>query len=140
MLQELAKGCSLVRLDIKGDERGSLIAVEGQRNLPFPIARIYYVFDTLAGVSRGFHAHRKLHQLVMAVHGSCTMTVDDGVRRADVLLDSPGQGLMMEPMVWHEMHDFSPGCVLLVVADLPYDEADYIRDYERFLAEVRAAA
>lgn len=140
MLQDLPGGCELVELLVKGDERGSLIALEGQRNLPFAVARVYYVFGTLPGVSRGFHAHRKLNQLAVAISGSCTMVVDDGTRRVPVMLDAPTRGLLLGPMVWREMHDFSPDCVLLVMADTPYDESDYIRDYQAFLAEVRAAA
>lgn len=140
MVQELPSGCSLVDLDIKGDDRGSLIALEGERNLPFPVQRVYYVFGTLPGVSRGFHAHRKLRQLVVAVSGGCTMMLDDGSRRVAVSLNTPDKGLLLGPMVWREMHDFSPDCVLLVLADTSYDESDYIRDYQAFLREVRAAA
>ncbi|WP_205480424.1 sugar 3,4-ketoisomerase [Sphingomonas arenae] len=140
MTYTLPAGCALVDLAIRGDDRGSLIALEGDRNLPFAVARVYYVFGTKAGVSRGFHAHRKLNQLAVAVSGSCTMLVDDGSRRTALPLDRPDQGLLLGPMLWREMHDFSPDCVLLVMADTPYDESDYVRDYQAFLREVRAAA
>ena len=81
-MNRLPDGCGLVDLAIKGDDRGSLIALEGMRNLPFAVARVYYVFGTQPGVSRGFHAHRQLHQLAVAVSGSCTMAVDDGTHRS----------------------------------------------------------
>jgi len=140
MTNKLPVGCARVDLAIRGDDRGSLIALEGERNLPFAVARVYYVFGTQAGVSRGFHAHRRLNQLAVAVSGSCLMTVDDGTCRPSVPLDRPNKGLLLGPMLWREMHDFSPDCVLLVMADTPYDESDYIRDYQAFLREVRAAA
>lgn len=138
--ENLPSGCGFVRLNVRGDDRGSLIALEEERGLPFAIARVYYVFGTLSGVSRGFHAHRKLQQLAVAVSGSCTMLVDDGHRRVSVPLSSPERGLLLGPMLWREMHDFSPDCVLLVVADTPYDESDYIRNYQAFLRELREAA
>lgn len=140
MTNTLPAGCARVDLAIRGDDRGSLVALEGERNLPFAVARVYYVFGTGLGVSRGFHAHRKLNQLAVAVSGSCTMLVDDGARRTSVPLDRPDRALLLGPMLWREMHDFSPDCVLLVMADTPYDESDYIRDYQAFLREVRRAA
>jgi dTDP-4-dehydrorhamnose 3,5-epimerase-like enzyme len=86
-----------------------------------------------SGVERGFHAHRKLEQLAIAVSGSCTFVLDDGSVREEVRLDRPDGALLMAPMVWHEMRDFSPECVLLVLASEPYSEDDYIRDYSEFL-------
>ena len=127
----------MVPLTVKGDERGGLVAIEQLRDVPFAVARVYYLFGTVAGVTRGLHAHRALQQVVVAVRGSCTMLLDDGARRDDVRLDDPALGLTLPPMVWHEMSDFSDDCVLLVLADAPYDEADYIRDYNRFLELVR---
>lgn len=137
MTEHLPGGCTLLDLVAKGDERGQLIALEVGRQVPFAIARVYYVYDTLSGVARGFHAHRNLNQLAVAVSGSCRMVLDDGETRGEVWLDHPAKGLLMGPGVWREMHDFSPGCVLMVLADAPYDEADYIRSYEAFRAEVR---
>ena len=131
---ELPGGCALIPLAIKGDERGNLIAIEQGREAPFELARVYYLFGTEPGVRRGLHAHRKLHQLAVPVAGSCTMLVDDGRVRVPVQLDDPATGLLLPPMVWHEMSDFSAECVLMVLADAPYDEADYIRDYEEFIA------
>ena len=137
MTSDLPTGCSLTDLAVKGDERGSLIALEGTRDVPFAIARAYFVYATKAGVDRGFHAHLSTRQYAVAVAGSCTMVLDNGYIRSDVRLDRPDLGLTIPPMVWHEMRDFSPDCVLLVLADTLYDEADYIRDYRRFLDEVR---
>jgi dTDP-4-dehydrorhamnose 3,5-epimerase-like enzyme len=133
----LPDGCSLVPLTARGDERGSLVAIEHYHDIPFAIARVYYLFGTREGVTRGLHAHRVLRQFAVAVRGSCTMLLDDGTERGTVRLDDPTVGLMLPPMVWHEMSDFSDDCVLMVLADAPYDEADYIRDYDRFLELAR---
>jgi dTDP-4-dehydrorhamnose 3,5-epimerase-like enzyme len=136
---DLLPGCRLVPLAVRGDARGSLVAIEGGRDVPFAIARVYYVFGTTAGVDRGLHAHHKLRQLAIPVAGSCTMLLDDGQERVSVRLDNPAQGLSMGPLIWREMTDFSPDCVLMVLADAVYDEADYMRDYDEFLAAVAAA-
>lgn len=138
MTNDLPKGCRLVPLAIRGDERGRLVAVEGMSDVPFAIARVYYVYATTPGVTRGLHAHRALHQMAVAVAGNCTMLLDDGAERVTVRLDDPATGLTVPPMVWHEMSDFSADCVLMVLADAPYDEADYIRDYDEFVAMARA--
>lgn len=120
-----------------GDERGSLVALEAAKTVPFDIQRVYYLFGTKPGVSRGFHAHRKLQQVAVCVTGKCRMVLDDGKTREEVWLDSPVKGLLIGNLVWREMHDFSPDCVLLVLASEHYDEADYIRDYRDFLKETR---
>ena len=132
-------GCRLVRLTVKGDDRGSLVAIEGDETVPFPIARAYYVYGTQPGVSRGFHAHRRLRQLAIAVAGRCDMFLDDGTAQQLVPLDDPSLGLMIGPMCWREMRNFSPDCVLLVLASDHYDESDYIRDHDAFLAAARGA-
>ena len=116
-----------------GDERGSLVALEAEKSVPFMIKRVYYIFGTKAGVSRGFHAHRKLQQVAICITGSCRMILDDGQQRSEVLLNSPNKGLVIGDLVWREMHDFSKDCVLLVLASEHYDESDYIRDYNDFL-------
>jgi dTDP-4-dehydrorhamnose 3,5-epimerase-like enzyme len=126
-----------IDLPVRGDHRGSLVAVEAGDTVPFEIRRVYYVFDTQPGVARGFHAHRQLQQVAVCVSGKCRMVVDDGRHREDAWLDSPARGLVIDAMVWHEMHEFSADCVLLVLASAHYDEADYIRNYESFLAAAR---
>lgn len=118
---------------IIGDNRGSLIALETFQNIPFDIKRIYYIFDTLSGVSRGFHAHQKLQQVLICVKGSCRILLDDGKHKENTILNSPQTGLLIENLIWREMHDFSEDCVLLVLASEYYDESDYIRDYEKFI-------
>ena len=116
-----------------GDERGSLVALEGSKSVPFDIKRVYYIFGTKEGVSRGFHAHRNLKQVVVCVTGSCRFVLDNGKSREEIILDSAATGLVIEDLTWREMHDFSQDCVLLVLASEYYDEADYIRDYQKFL-------
>lgn len=127
-------------LDFKtlGDERGSLIALEENYNAPFEIKRVYYIFDTKKGVRRGYHAHRDLKQIAIAVKGSCKFLIDDGDKKEDILLDNPNKGLLIEGLIWREMYDFSEDCVLMVIASEYYDEKDYIRDYDDFLKEVNS--
>ncbi|MFT5634695.1 MAG: dTDP-4-dehydrorhamnose 3,5-epimerase-like enzyme [Cognaticolwellia sp.] len=116
-----------------GDDRGSLVALEDHKNIPFTIKRVYYLFNTQEQVRRGFHAHKQLKQLAVVLKGSCRFLLDDGKEKIDILLDNPAQGLYIESFVWREMYDFSEDCVLLVLADSFYDESDYIRDYEEFI-------
>lgn len=123
----------LIPLQAHGDDRGSLIALEEGKNIPFPVKRVYYLFNTKEGVGRGFHAHKALKQVAIAVRGSCRFVLDDGKERVEVLLDNPAQGLLIESFMWREMYDFSDDCVLMVLADQLYDESDYIRGYEDFL-------
>lgn len=118
---------------IKGDSRGSLIAIESNKDIPFEIKRVYYIFDTKEDVVRGHHAHKTLQQVLINVCGSCTIVLDDGKERTEVLLDKPDLGLYIGPGIWREMRNFSPGSVLLVLASDWYNEADYIRDYSEFL-------
>jgi dTDP-4-dehydrorhamnose 3,5-epimerase-like enzyme len=116
-----------------GDDRGSLVALEGNKTVPFNIKRVYYIFGTQPGVSRGFHAHKALKQVAVCITGKCRMLLANGTEEAEVWLDDPARGIAIEEMVWHEMHDFSPDCVLLVMASENYDESDYIRSYEDFI-------
>ncbi|MBA3511526.1 MAG: WxcM-like domain-containing protein [Sphingomonas sp.] len=113
-----------------------LVSIEA-KDVPFPINRVYYILAA-EGASRGFHAHRRLDQLMICVKGSCRLIVDDGRERREVTLDRPDRGLHIGRMQWREMHDFTADSVVLVLASAPHDEADYIRDYESFLAETRA--
>lgn len=121
-----------------GDDRGQLIAIEEQKDLPFDIKRVYYIYDTLADVRRGFHAHKKLEQILICVSGSCKIHLDNGFDTAEVTLDKPYEGLYISNDMWREMYDFSEGAVLLVLASEYYDELDYIRNYEDFIRFVRA--
>lgn len=137
---QIFRKCSLHRHAPKSDERGGLIALEAERDVPFKIRRVYYLYGTKPGVPRGFHAHRALSQWVVCLSGACTVVVDDGRERREVRLDSPELGLYVGEMLWREMWHFSPGSVLMVLASAVYDEADYIRDYDAFLAEVHGVA
>lgn len=127
----------LIQLQLIGDDRGGLIALEEGKNVPFPIRRVYYLIETKPNVRRGFHAHRALRQLAIAVRGSCNFLLDDGKVRKDLLLNDPSRGLLIDSLIWREMYDFSDDCVLMVIADALYDESDYIRNYEEFLACAR---
>jgi dTDP-4-dehydrorhamnose 3,5-epimerase-like enzyme len=124
-----------IDFQVLGDARGSLVALEREHNVPFEIRRVYFIYNTAEGVSRGYHAHRKLRQVAVCVAGSCTMVLDDGHKREEVVMDTPTRGLLIEDLVWREMHHFSDDCVLMVLASELYDEADYIRDYQKFVTE-----
>src|SRR5690606_17180079 len=125
-----------VELPDLGDYRGSLVVAEANKNIPFNIQRLYYIFGAQPDVPRGFHAHRQLQQIAFCLQGSCKLLMDSGKEKQEVVLCKPNQGLKIPPMVWHEMHDFSEDCILLVLASEHYDENDYIRDYQDFLKEV----
>ncbi|MBF4285159.1 sugar 3,4-ketoisomerase [Vibrio anguillarum] len=127
-----------IQFQAHGDDRGSLVSLEDDKNIPFTIKRVYYLYNTKSGVRRGFHAHKELKQLAVVLKGSCRFLLDDGSEKIEVLLDNPEQGLFIDSFVWREMFDFSEDCVLLVLADKFYDEADYIRDCDAFLAEIKA--
>lgn len=118
---------------IHGDDRGQLVALEELKDIPFDIKRVYYMYDTGAGVTRGYHAHKNLKQILICVHGSCRIRMDNGKEQETVLLDKPYEGLYVDNVVWREMFDFSPDAVLMVLASEYYDESDYIRNYEEFL-------
>ena len=123
-----------IEFDIKGDERGKLIALEQFKNIPFEIKRVYYIFDLKNNISRGFHAHKNLQQVAICIRGSCKFLLDNGKEKVkDIILDSPNKGLFIDKMIWREMYDFSEDCVLLVLASDYYDESDYIRDYQEFI-------
>lgn len=135
---EVSDLIKLIDLPFLGDDRGDLVAIEENESVPFTIKRVYYIFNTEDGISRGFHAHKNLKQVAICIKGSCRMVLDDGKRKEEILLSSPRKGLLIDGLVWREMHDFSPDCVLLVLASEGYDESDYIRNYQEFkeLADV----
>ncbi len=126
------------QFDPHGDDRGQLVAIETGKDIPFSIRRVYYIYDTLTDVRRGFHAHLDLQQILICVHGSCKIHLDNGYETAEVSLDKPYEGLYISNDMWREMYDFSDGAVLLVLASMPYDEADYIRDYDKFIKTVHS--
>lgn len=122
----------IIKLQVHGDDRGGLVALEENVNVPFTVKRVYYLIDTKKDVQRGHHAHRLLTQLVIAVRGSCRFLLDNGFERRTLTLDDPTRGLLLRPGLWREMFDFSEDCVLMILADRLYDETDYIRDYDAF--------
>lgn len=124
--------CRLLELPVVRDERGSLTYVEEPQGLDFAVRRIYYLYDVPKGAGRGAHAHRELHQLVIAMAGRFDVALDDGRARRTVTLDRPSAGLRIGPMIWRDLRRFSPDAVCLVLASMPYGEADYIRDYGEF--------
>lgn len=127
----------LLSFPIHGDARGSLVALECFKDIPFAIKRIYYIFGTQKDIPRGFHAHKKLKQVLISVSGSVTIHCEHDFYKKKYILDSPDKGLLIEGLVWREMHEFSPDCVLLVLASEHYCELDYIRDYNKFKEEVK---
>ncbi|TYZ29945.1 WxcM-like domain-containing protein [Selenomonas caprae] len=116
-----------------GDKRGQLIALEEFKDIPFKIKRVYYMYDTAEGVVRGHHAHKKLEQILVCIHGSCKIRLNNGVEEKIVPLEKPYEGLYVANNMWREMFDFSKDAVLLVFASELYDANDYIRDYDEFL-------
>lgn len=125
---------STYEFKVRGDERGALIAIEENIDIPFSLKRVYYIFNTGEAVRRGLHAHHTLRQVLICVHGSCKILLDDGWEKTEVPLDSSSKGLLVDRMIWHEMYDFSEDCVLLSLASDFYKEEDYIRDYRTFYA------
>ena len=116
---------------------GKLVFLESCKDIPFEIKRVYYIYGVKKGASRGFHAHKKLEQVYICLNGSCKVLLDDGKDKAEVVLDSPSEGLYFGSRVmWREIYDFSEGAVLLVLASDYYDEEDYIRDYSDFIKYV----
>lgn len=120
-----------------GDERGQLVSLEEFRDIPFEIRRVYYMYDTAEGVRRGYHAHKSLEQILICIHGSCKILLDNGIEKKVVPLEKPYEGVYVANDMWREMYDFSFDAVLMVLASELYDESDYIRDYNDFLDYVQ---
>ncbi len=116
-----------------GDNRGQLVSLEEFKDIPFKIKRVYYMYDTGKDVTRGYHAHKSLEQILICIHGSCKILLDNGVEKKVVALEKPYEGLYVSNSMWREMFDFSEDAVLMVLASELYDEADYIRSYDEFL-------
>ena len=127
----------LIKFKKFADEYGELVPIEECTDIPFSIKRVYYISNVISGRSRGYHAHKKLHQILICVKGSVKIKLDNGKEKDEVILTKNDIGLYIGPYIWHEMHDFSDDCVLLVFASDNYDEEDYIRDYEGYLEVVK---
>lgn len=125
--------CVIVDLPKINNEAGNITVLENNKNIPFEINRVYYLYDVPMGSERGGHGHYDLQQYVIAVSGSFTFVLDDGQNKREVFLNNPTKALHIKTGIWREMKDFSSGSVCLVLASHCYDEADYMRDYESFL-------
>lgn len=119
------------------DSRGKLTIVEGSKDISFEIKRVYFISGVPFNERRGFHAHKNLRQLAVCITGSCSFLLDDGKVEKTIILENSSEGLLINSMIWREMFNFSSDCVLAVFADNYYEEADYIRDYDIFLGEVK---
>lgn len=126
--------CTMIELSKHhSDRKGNLTVVGNTTDIPFEVKRTYYLYDVPGGESRGGHAHRGLHQLIVAASGSFTVTLDDGYVKRTFMLNRPYQGLLVVPGIWRTLDDFSSGAVCLVLASEGYSEEDYIRSYNEFL-------
>jgi hypothetical protein len=130
--------CRIIDLPRIQDPRGNLTFIEGVNHVPFAIARVYYLYDVPGGESRGGHAHRQLEQFIIAMSGSFDVVLDDGSERRTVSLNRSYYGLYMPRMIWRELVNFSSGSVCTVLASRPYEEEDYYRDYDKFVAAARS--
>lgn len=133
----ISEQCRIIDLPKIADPRGNLTFVESNRQVPFDIARVYYLYDVPGGESRGGHAHKRLEQFVIAASGSFDVVVSDGVDQTRFFLNRSYYGLYIPRMVWREIENFSSGSICLVLASEPYDESDYYRDYKAFTLATR---
>lgn len=134
-MQTTLDKCQLLELPKIADPRGNLTFVEAGRHVPFSIQRVYYLYDVPGGAERGGHAHKGLHQLIIAMSGSFDIHLDDGSQKKSIHLNRSYNGLYVCPMIWREIDNFSSGAVCMVLASNFYDEADYYRDYDHFVSE-----
>lgn len=132
--------CKIIELPKISDPRGNLSFIEGGQHIPFSIERVYYLYDVPGGSDRGSHAHKNLHQFVVAMSGSFDVVLDDGKQKKRFHLNRSHYGLYVCPMMWRDLDNFSSGAVCMVLASARYEEADYIRDYEKFLTLVNDKA
>lgn len=137
-IQDMAlSDCRLIDLPRIQDPRGNLTFIEGGQHIPFDIKRVYYLYDVPGGAERGGHGHRALQQLIVAMSGSFDIHLDDGKERKVIQMNRSYRGLLICPMIWRELTNFSSGAVCMVLASEHYDEADYYRDYQEFLNDAR---
>lgn len=133
MKHTTVEDCQIVDLRKISDPRGNLTPIEGGKDIPFDIKRVYYLYDVPGGESRGAHAHKELYQLIVAANGSFSVTLNDGKNKKLFNLKRSYYGLLIVPGIWRDLDDFSSGAVLLCLASEHYDEKDYIRDFDEFL-------
>jgi hypothetical protein len=131
--------CKLIDLPKISDPRGNLSFIEAGKDIPFEIKRVYYLYDVPGGSDRGSHAHKNLHQFIVAMSGSFDVLLDDGKKKKRIHLNRSYKGLYVCPMMWRYLDNFSSGAVCLVLASSNYDEADYIREYSEFISLIKQA-
>jgi oxalate decarboxylase/phosphoglucose isomerase-like protein (cupin superfamily) len=129
--------CQILELPKIQDPRGNLTFIENSRHIPFDIKRVYYLYDVPGGSDRGAHAHKNLHQFIVAMSGSFDVVLDDGNRKQRFHLNRSYQGLYVCPMMWRYLDNFSSGAVCMVLASDYYEENDYHRDYNEFVASAK---
>ena len=132
--------CNIIDLPRIKDQRGNLTFVESGRHIPFDIRRVYYLYDVPGGSERGGHAHKALHQFIIAMSGSYDIHLDDGFSKKTIHMNRSYYGLYICPMIWRVMDNFSSGAVCMVLASEYYDESDYYREYDQFISDVRRLA
>jgi hypothetical protein len=125
---------NLVDLPVVTDPRGDLTFIEGENHIPFPIRRVYYLYNVPVNAERGGHAHHDLEQVVFALSGSFRIKIDNGSTKSEYWLSNPQKGLYINKLIWREMDCFSQGAVCMVLASHPYDESDYLREYDDFIS------
>ena len=136
----MLNNCQIINLPRINDPRGNLTFIEAGRHIPFDISRVYYLYDVPGGSERGGHAHKALHQLIIAMSGSFDIHLDDGFEKKTIHMNRSYYGLYICPMIWREIDNFSSGAVCMVLASNYYDELDYYRDYVEFIIDVKKAA
>lgn len=125
--------CQIIELPRINEPRGNLTFIESERHIPFSLKRVYYLYDVPGGAERGGHAHKRLHQLVVAISGSFDIHLDDGREKKTIHMNRSYKGLYICPMIWREIDNFTSGAVCMVLASDYYDEADYFRKYNEFI-------
>ena len=125
--------CKIISLPKLSDSRGDLSFIENNHQIPFNIKRVYYLYNVPHDAKRGAHSHKNLEQLMIAISGSFDITLDDGINKQTYHLNSPSKGLYIPSLIWRDIQNFSDDAVCIVLASEPYDESDYIRDYQNFL-------
>lgn len=133
MINKTVYDCYILPLSKINNRAGNITIVESDKDVPFPIKRIYYLYDIPGGETRGGHAHKELFQLIVAASGSFNVLLDDGMNKKIVTLNRPDYGLLVIPGIWRELFEFSSGSVCMVIASREFNEDDYLRNYESFL-------
>jgi dTDP-4-dehydrorhamnose 3,5-epimerase-like enzyme len=129
--------CKIIQLPVIHDPRGNLTFIESENHIPFEIRRVYYLYDVPGGATRAGHGHKVLHQLMIAMSGSFDVELDDGTEKKKYHLNRSSYGLYIPQMIWRDIDNFSSGSVCMVLASEHFQESDYYRDYEEFVAAAR---